>query len=146
MLRYIVFAHVLGAVVWIGGMIMMRLAVHPALKELGEARIPFVISALKNSFQILAFSAAIMGLTGTYLMMSFPSLGAIVHIKSSVWIAMVIVLGFAIWKYTKALEAYSVRDIEVCKANFEFIAVKLMPINIAFGLLEIFMGVVLRGY
>ena len=146
MLRWIVFAHVVGAVVWIGGMIMMRLAVHPSLDEAGDRRIPFVLATLKRSFGILSIAAAVMGITGIYLMVSIGGLGVLAHLKSSIWIAMVMVLGFAMWKLTKANEAYSQNNIQMCKSNLELIAIKLMPINIILGLLEIFFGVVLRGY
>jgi uncharacterized membrane protein len=145
MIKWIVFLHVFGAIAWIGGMITMRFAIHPALKELGEQRLPFAIVALKNSLSILVVAAVIMGATGVYLMVSIGTLGPIAHIKSSLWLAMVMVLGLVVWKYSQGKNAFEAGNKDIAKQNFELIAIKLMPINIILGLLELFLGVTLRG-
>lgn len=145
MLGIIVFFHILGAIIWIGGMITMRFAIHPSLQECGDNRLPFVISALKNSFVLFVVAAIIMGASGMYLMTAFGALNPIAHIKSSIWLAMAMVLGFAIFKYIKAKEAFEQNNKSKAKESFEFIANKLIPVNILLGILELSMGVILRG-
>lgn len=145
MISSVVFLHVLGAIIWVGGMITMRLAIHPALVNCGDNRLPFVVSALKNSFVLFVLSAIVMGASGMYLMVTFGSLNPLTHIKSSIWLAMAMVLGFAVFKYIKAKDAFEQNDKNRAKELFEFIANKLIPVNILLGLLELSIGVILRG-
>ena len=53
---YIVFLHVLSAVVWVGGMIAMRYAAHPSFLEIESPakRLERIADALKRLFCIVA--------------------------------------------------------------------------------------------
>jgi uncharacterized membrane protein len=151
--RIIVFIHIFFAVIWIGGMIVIRLALHPSLPtiENGIDRVGLMMETLNRFFLMVSTAIVFIGITGIIMMLgigfkSVPLLYLTVHIKSQIWMLMAVIYGVIYFKFTKAKKFFENGDIESTKKALAPLAKWLIPTNIFFGLIEIMLGIVLRGY
>lgn len=105
-----------------------------------------------NRFFLMVSSAIVfIGITGIVMMIgigfkSVPFLYMVVHIKSQIWMLMAVVYGVIYFKFTKAKKLFALGDIEATKKALAPLAKWLIPVNIFLGLVEIMLGIVLRGY
>ncbi|MCI4400151.1 MAG: hypothetical protein JHC37_06260 [Campylobacteraceae bacterium] len=151
--RVIVFIHVLFAVTWIGGMVAIRFAMHPALSviEDGQKRVELTIATLNRFFLMVSTAIVFIGITGIIMMLGIgfkavPTLYMVVHIKSQIWMVMAVVYGVIYFKFTKAKKLFLSGDLETTRKTLAPLAKWLIPTNIFLGLIEIMLGIVLRGY
>ena len=77
---------------------------------------------------------------------SVPTLYLTVHIKSQIWMLMAVVYGIIYFKFTKAKKMFELGDLDGAKQKLAPLSKWLIPINIFLGLVEIMLGIVLRGY
>ena len=161
----IIFLHVISAVVWVGGMIAIRFAVHQSCAMITDPKIKMERAAhtLKRLFTIvtpfaiiliitavimavgLGFRAAAMDAMGNVIDDYAMSLYNTVHIKEAIWMIMAINLGVMIYRRGQAQKALEDENLERAKAMLTPIAQYLVPLNIVLGITAIFMGVVLRN-
>ncbi len=151
--RFIVFIHVFAAIIWIGGMIAVRLAVHPSLPVINEKaqRLEFVIGVLNRFFLMVSPSIALLGLTGIVMMLGAgfkgaPDLYVLVHIKTQIWTVMTIIYGVIYFRFNKAKKFFNAGELEVSAKYLAPLAKILIPTNIFLGLIALMLGVILRGY
>jgi hypothetical protein len=90
-------------------------------------------------------------ITGIIMMLgigfkSVPTLYLTVHIKSQIWMLMAVVYGIIYFKFTKAKKMFELGDLDGAKQKLAPLSKWLIPINIFLGLVEIMLGIVLRGY
>ena len=159
----LVFVHVLSAVVWVGGMIAMRFAAHYSFQELeGEQRLKRTAQALGNLFKIVAPFIVILILTAVLMAVGWGFRAAavdvdgniidevafhvynLVHIKEGIWMVMAMNYSYMVWRLFKANRALKTDNLPVAKAMLGMIGKYLVPLNIALGLIAIYLGVVLR--
>jgi uncharacterized membrane protein len=142
----IVFLHVISAVVWVGGMIAMRYAAHPSFLEIESPfkRLERISHALKNLFTIvvpfvilLIFTAVIM-ILGYSLSQSEYSLFA--HAKEGIWTVMALNLFAMILRRKKAQKALENGEMVLAKEQLGMIGKYMVPVNIALGIVAIFLG------
>ena len=161
----IVFLHVLGAFVWVGGMIAIRVAVHPVMQSIEDPKIrlgktlaitgrlfnlviPFIILIIISAVLMavgLGFRDAAVGEDGTILSQSAYATYQIVHVKEVIWTIMT--LNF-IWMYLKRRKAqalFDAGDLPAAKAKVAIIPKILLPINIFLGVAALWLGITLRG-
>jgi uncharacterized membrane protein len=152
--RFIVFFHVLFAVVWIGGMIALRYAVHFAASDIDDkkTRLGLVLGYLSRFFRMVFVAIAIIGISG-FIMLKAADMKAIsamqaglMHLKAQIWTLMTMVFGYIYFKYSKASGAFFGGDFDECGRQLAPIAKYLIPTNITLGVLAIFLGVIVRGY
>lgn len=161
----IIFLHVLSAVIWVGGMIAIRFAVHQSCTMITDPKIRMERAAhmLKRLFTIvtpfaviliitavimavgLGFRAAAMDAMGNVIDDYAMSLYQTVHIKEAIWMIMTINLGVMIYRRNQAQKALVNNDLGRAKAMLTPIAQYMVPVNITLGVIAIFMGVVLRN-
>ena len=161
----IVFLHVLSAVVWVGGMIAIRFATHQSLALISDPKLrleraahtlkrlftivtPFVVILIITAVLMavgLGFRAAALDPMGNVIDEYAMSLYNTVHIKEAIWLIMAINLGAMMWRRKKAEEALKASDIEMAKNMLGLIAKYMVPVNIALGVIAIYIGVFLRG-
>lgn len=161
----IVFLHVISAVVWVGGMIAIRFATHQSLALISDPKMRLERAAhtLKRLFSIvlpfvavlivtavfmavgLGFRAAAMDPMGNIIDEYAMSLYNTVHIKEAIWLVMAINLGAMIWRRKKAEDSLKSGDIETARNMLGLIAKYMVPLNIALGVIAIYIGVFLRG-
>lgn len=161
----IVFLHVISAVIWVGGMIAIRFATHQSLALITDPKLrleraahtlkrlftivtPFVIILIVTAVMMavgLGFRAAAMDPSGNVIDEYAMSIYNTVHIKEAIWLVMTINLGAMMFRRRKAEMALREGNLEVAKDMLTLIAKYMVPVNIALGLIAIYIGVFLRG-
>lgn len=151
--RLIVFIHVLSVVVWVGGMIAIRFALHPSLTVIDDTskKQELMIGVLNRFFLMVSTAIVFAGLTGITMMVGIgfkgvPDLYVAVHIKTQIWIVMAIVYGVIYYRFAKAKKFFEAGNNEMTAKYLAPLAKVLIPINIFLGVVAIMLGVVLRGY
>ncbi len=142
----IVFLHVISAVVWVGGMIAMRYAAHPSFVEIESPakRLERIADALKRLFCIVApfvlllLATAIIMIKGYALSESeFKTLG---YAKEAIWTIMFLNLAFMIRRRNRSMKLLAEGDMVGAKFSLELIGKYMVPLNIALGVIAIFLG------
>ncbi len=147
----IVFLHVISAVVWVGGMIAIRFAVHYSMQNIEEPKIKLerTLENLKRFFSLVI--PAILTLLITAIIMIIGSgfkestLYSLVIVKELIWTLMTIIFIIIYIKRNKAQKSFLNEDMNTTKNNLIPIANYFIPINILLGIVAIFIGVLLRG-
>ena len=150
----IVFLHVLGAVIWVGGMIALRFAVHPAIHLLEDpkVRLARVLQIMGGFFNIVLPFIVVLLLTAILMIVGLdfkngdPSLYTLTHVKEGIWVVMAINFGLMYQRRRKAQQRFLSGDLEGAKALMVPIQRYQIPVNIFLGVLAIYFGVVLRGF
>ncbi|SMC08333.1 hypothetical protein [Nitratiruptor tergarcus] len=153
MLLYTIFFHVLSAIIWIGGMIAVRFAVHPALQNIQDdgIRLARTLEITGRLFAlVLPFILILLG-TGLYLAHMFgfrghTDLSMIVHVKEAIWLIMALNYAGMLYLRFRAQSYYLASNYLMAKKFLKPIATYMLPLNIFLGLAAIYFGLVLRGF
>lgn len=157
---FVIFLHVVGASVWVGGMITLwfltRDAGSPApidrramsrtemYKKFFTFLSPFVVLLLITSiFMALGYKDNAIDSNGFTLDFKNLETYKLINTKGSIWAIMVMNMVFMIWILTKV-------SCKLCKTKVRadcmwLVGKYLLPINILLGLVGIFLGVFLRS-
>jgi len=161
----IVFLHILSAVVWVGGMIAMRFAAHNSFSEIENPlhRLERISHALKRLFYIvspfviilittavimavaLGFRVAAVDESGNIISEYAMNLYNIVHVKEVIWMIMSANLALMMYRRAKADKLLVKGDTVGAKNALTLIGKYMVPVNIALGVVAIYLGVVLRN-
>jgi len=152
-LLYIIFFHILGAIVWIGGMVAIRFAVHPALQNIDDTqtRIARILEITGRLFALVFPFVIIILATGLMMASIFgfsghTDLSKIVYVKEAIWLIMTLNYSVMVYLRFKAQSAFLAADIEGAKTILGYVAKYMLPLNIFLGVIELFFGLVLRGF
>jgi len=161
----IVFLHVLSAFVWVGGMIAIRLAVHPVLQSIEDPKlklgktlaitgkffhivIPFILLIIMTAIIMsvgLGFREAAVDSSGAIISESAFATYQLVHLKEVLWTVMAANFTWMYIKRRKAQQLFDAGDLPAAKARVAIIPRLLLPINIVLGIAAIWLGIALRG-
>ena len=147
----IVFLHVISAVIWVGGMIAIRFAVHYSMQNIENPRIKLerTLENLKRFFKLVIPSILTLLITAIIMIIGSgfkeSTLYSLVIVKELIWSLMTIIFIIIYIKRNKAEKAFLNEDMNSTKNNLIPIANYFIPINILLGIIAIFMGVLLRG-
>jgi uncharacterized membrane protein len=138
-------------VIWVGGMIAIRFAVHYSMQNIENPRIKLerTLENLKRFFSLVI--PAILTLLITAIIMIIGSgfkentLYSLVIVKELIWSLMTIIFIIIYIKRNKAQKSFLNEDMNTTKNNLIPIANYFIPINILLGIVAIFIGVLLRG-
>ncbi len=149
--KEILFLHVVFAMTWIGGMIVVRFAVHNALSQIEDKhlRLATSLDILGKFFQMVIVAIAVLGITGFIMMESLPFSGVlsgIAFIKTQLWTTMTMVFGYIYFRFIKARSAFEAGDLDAASEALSLLPKYLIPVNIGLGLIAVLLGVVLRGF
>jgi uncharacterized membrane protein len=148
----IVFLHVLSAVVWVGGMIAIRGAVHPSLQSIDDPKIKLgkTLQIIGKLFHLVIPFIIILIITATLMAVGLGFKGTelywLIHVKEIIWTVMVINFIYMYIKRSKAQKMFDAGDLKGAKMSVSKLPNLLLPINIVLGVLAIFSGVTLRGF
>ncbi|XOB62619.1 hypothetical protein ACMC56_02150 [Campylobacterota bacterium DY0563] len=148
----IVFLHVLSAVIWVGGMIAIRLAVHYSMQEIDDPKIKLgrTLESLRRFFNMVIPSIILLLLTAIIMIIALGFKGTplynLVIAKEAIWTVMTVVFIIIFIKRKQAQKAFDEGQLPVAKAKLTPIANYLIPINIVLGLIAIYLGITLRGF
>ena len=164
----LVFLHVLSAFIWVGGMIAIRVAVHPVISRGGVTAAEMlqndVMDAMLKPKQRLGITLQITGrlfnlvipfiviLFATGLIMAIATGGHHGDLKSLflskeiLWTIMAVNYTYMYIKRAKAWKLFSKGEVALAKAQMSFIPHLLLPLNIVLGIVALWLGVSLRGF
>ncbi len=148
----ILFLHVLGAIVWVGGMIAMRIAVHPALQHIEDAKVRLArtLEMVGNLFRLVLPFIVLLLLTG--LIMGFAvgsggtKSGMFVHMKEGIWLIMTLNYAMMVRLRNRAERFFISGDLAGARKAMEPVAKIMLPLNILLGLIALAAGISLRGF
>jgi len=143
----IIFLHILSAVVWVGGMIAIKVAVHPVIQTIEEPKIRLgknlqIVSRLFNlvmPFIALSIICAVMIIEGT------GYTGELIHLKEAIWTIMTLNYTYMYTKRTLAQKSFDQGNFVNAKEHMRLLPTILLPINIVLGVVAIFLGVMLKS-
>ncbi|RUM63199.1 MAG: hypothetical protein DSZ05_08915 [Sulfurospirillum sp.] len=148
----LVFLHVLSAVVWVGGMIAIRVAVHPSLQSIEDPKIKLgkTLQIVGRLFHLVIPFIVILIVTATLMAVGLGFKGTdlywLVHVKEVIWTVMTINFIYMYIRRKKAQKLFDTGDLPGAKALVAPLPNLLLPINIVLGVAAIFSGVILRGF
>ena len=148
----IIFLHVIGAIVWIGGMIATRVAVHPVMMSIDDPKIR-VGNTLKITgrlFNLVMPFIIIILLTALIMVIAMNGHkgdGKLIFIlKEVIWSMMTINYIYMYLLRQKAWRLFQEGNIKDAAAKVKNIPNILLPINITLGVIALWLGISLRGY
>ena len=151
-MHLIVFLHVISAVIWVGGMIAIRFAVHYATPKIKEPKVKLEITLeiLRRFFKIVSVFIMLLILTAVAMSLEFglnkSELSSISHSKEAIYMIMTIIFIYIVKKRNQAQQFFNDGNMLECKKQLLPIAGYLIPINITLSVVAIYIGIVLRGF
>ncbi|MBP7748751.1 MAG: hypothetical protein KA070_01245 [Aliarcobacter sp.] len=148
----IVFLHVTSAVIWVGGMIAIRFAVHYSMHNIEDPKIKLgrTLENLKRFFSMVIPAILTLLITAIIMIIALGFKGtelySIVIVKEIIWTIMTVIFITIYIKRNKAQKAFDSGDFANAKNNLLPIATYFIPANIILGLIAIFLGITLRGF
>ncbi|HEC45691.1 MAG TPA: hypothetical protein ENI25_02605 [Epsilonproteobacteria bacterium] len=147
----VVFLHVLSAFVWVGGMIAMRVVVHPVLQSIEDPKTKLgkTLEITGRLFHLVIPFIAMLLATG--LMMAISSKGHYGDLKSLflskeiIWTIMAVNFTYMYLQRRVAWKLFEVGKLPEAKAKVRLIPNMLLPVNIVLGILALWLGLSLRG-
>ncbi|MDO9265617.1 MAG: hypothetical protein Q7U00_00905 [Sulfurimonas sp.] len=148
---FIVFLHVISAVVWVGGMIAMRYAAHYSFLEIEspQKRLERIAHALKRLFAIVLPFVIILIVTAIFMIkgygLSQSDLSPLSHAKEGIWSVMFINLMVMIFRRNRGERFLNEGNMVGAKNQLELIGKVMVPLNIVLGITAIFLGTYLSS-
>ena len=163
----IVFLHVLSAFVWVGGMIAIRVAVHPVISRGGvnaeqmlqndvmdsmlkpKQRLGITLQITGRLFNLVMPFIVILFVTGLIMAVATGGhqgdLKSLFLSKEIIWTIMTVNYIYMYSKRAKAWKLFSKDEVSLAKAQMSLIPNLLLPLNILLGIAALWLGVTLRG-
>ncbi len=147
----IVFLHIISAVIWVGGMIAIRIAVHPSLQSIDEPKIKLgkTLQIVGRLFHLVIPFITLLILTAILMAVGLgfkhSPLYPIVHVKEGIWTVMTLNFIYMYIKRHRAQKLFNQGELAQAKAQVSKLPNLLLLINIVLGVVAIYLGVVLRG-
>lgn len=141
-MAFSIFLHVLGVVVWIGGMFFAHQILRPVAAELlsPPQRLPLWFGVFKRFFPVVWIAVALILISGLYMIMllgGFKAVSLGVHAMFGIGLVMMLVFCFVYFvPYGKLSRAVSVQDWEQAGVALATMR-KLIGFNLHLGLLNI---------
>ncbi len=148
----IIFLHLISAIIWIGGMIVIRFAVHYSMQNIEDPKIKLgrTLENLKRFFSMVIPSIILLLITAIIMILALQlkesELYKFVIAKELIWTVMTIIFIIIYMKRNKAQKAFDSGDFATAKNYLVPLAKYLIPTNIVLGLIAIILGITLRGY
>ncbi len=144
----LIFLHILSAVIWVGGMIAIKFAVHPSIQAIEDPKVKLgkTLQVVGRLFYLVMPFIFISFLCALILTKGIGYTGVLIHIKEAIWTIMTLNFIYMYILRAKAQNLYETGDFTKAKTTVRLLPNVLLPINIILGLVAIFMGVVIRGF
>ncbi|ABB45171.1 hypothetical protein Suden_1897 [Sulfurimonas denitrificans DSM 1251] len=147
----IIFLHVISAVVWVGGMVAMRYAAHQSFLEIESPakRLERIAHALKRLFSIVVPFVVTLFITAIFMVkgygLSQSDFSSLSYIKEALWSTMFINLMVMILRRNRGERFLNEGNMVGAKNQIELIGKVMVPLNIALGVVAIFLGTYLSS-
>jgi len=149
---FILFLHILGAFVWVGGMIVIISAVYPSLKHIEDKKtqIARTLEVMQRFFMIILPFVVILIITGSTMTigMGFKKtpLYMMIHLKEAIWIVMAFSYLLMFIRRNKAERLFVSGDLVGARELLSPISNLILPLNIILGVVALAVGITLRGF
>ena len=142
----IIFLHVVSAIIWIGGMIAVRVAVHPSLQSIDDPKLKLgkTLEIVGRLFHLVIPFIIILLVTGVIFELAGIKT-PLTHAKEAIWSVMTINYIFMYIKRAKAQKLFNSGKLAEAKEQVKLLPTLLLPINILLGMAAVMIGVILRG-
>jgi len=142
----IIFLHVISAVIWVGGMIAIRVAVHPSLQSIEDSKIKLgkTLEIVGRLFKLVMPFIIILLITAIIMIVALGLKGGLVYIKETIWTIMFLNYAFMYYKREKAQKLFNNNNLKEAKEEVKLLPNTLLPLNIVLGVIAILLGVNLR--
>lgn len=146
-----VFIHVFSAIIWIGGMIMMRFSVMPSLALItdGKVRISKTISIFKSFFRMVSIAIGFIFISAIVMIIGLGFKGTdlytTVMIKEAILVVMTIAFAYAYNQINKAEKRFVEGDMDSAKNHISKVKYAIL-INLPLSIITIILGITLRGF
>ena len=147
----IIFLHVLSAIIWVGGMIAIRFAVHYSMAKVEDPTIKLgrTLESLKRFFMMVVPSIFVLLITAIIMIIGLGFKGtelySIVIIKEAIWVVMAVVFTVIYIKRNKAQKCFDNNDFIGAKNHLTPLAAWMIPLNTFLGIVALYFGITLRG-
>lgn len=147
----IIFLHVISAIIWVGGMIVIRFGVHYSMMEVEDPKIKLgrTLENLRRFFNMVIPSIVLLLLTAIIMIIALGFKGTELYttviIKEIIWVVMVVVFTMIYIKRNKAQKLFDSGDLPGAKAMLAPLPQWMIPFNIVLGLFALYFGITLRG-
>ncbi len=144
----IIYLHIFSAIIWIGGMITIRVAVHPALQSIDSAKLKIgtTLQIIERLFNLVLPFIVILIVSALIYEIYYNIKSPIVHFKEAIWTIMTINFTIMYIKRLKAQKQFDIGNIQLAKKSLSIISRVLLPINIFLGISATILGIILRGF
>ena len=148
----IIFFHVISAVIWVGGMIAIKFAVHNSVQhiEKPEVKLEIILKYLKNFFAVVRPAIGLLLVTAVFMTIGFgfkgTPLSPVAHTKEAIWLIMTGIFVFISLKRNKAQMYFDAKDYKSAKETLAIFSTFLIPANIILGIIALYLGITLRGF
>lgn len=145
----LLFAHVLGVVVWVGGMFLMHVAVRPAAVALLEppARLPVLAAVLGRFFRWVTIAVVVILATGLAMILGgggFANAHVSVHLMLGLGVLMMaIYVAIRLSHFGRLKSAVAAHDWKAAAGHLDRVR-KLVSTNLALGIATIGVAIVGR--
>lgn len=142
----ILFLHTFSAVIWVGGMIAIKFAVHPVVQSIEEPKIKLgkTLQIVGRLFHLVMPFIVVIVLCAVIIIQGTGMSGTVVHIKESLWTIMTLNYAFMYTKRMQAQKLFDMGNFAGAKEHVRLLPNVLLPFNIVLGVVAIFLGVILR--
>ena len=143
----IIFLHILSAVVWVGGMIAIKFAVHPVIQTIEEPKIRLEKSLriVGRLFNLVMPFIALSLICALIIINATGYTGGFIYLKEAIWTIMTLNYTYMYIKRTLAQTLFNRGEFVRAKEIMQLLPTILLPINIVLGVVAIFLGVMLRS-
>ena len=145
----IVFLHVISALIWVGGMIAIRLAVHPNLQLIEDTKVKLsrTLAIMGRFFNMVIPLIIILLITALIMSIGHQVENKmLIHIKEAIWMVMMINFTWMYLKRKRAQTFFDKNQLADARLTLVLIPKVLLPLNIVLGIVALWLGVSLRGF
>lgn len=148
----IIFLHIISAVLWVGGMLAIRFAIHYSMQNIEDPKIKLgrTLENLKRFFNMVIPAIIVLLITAITMILGLELKTTPVYkfaiMKEAIWTVMTLIFIYIYIKRNQAQKHFDKGELPQAKVNLEPIAKVFIPTNIVLGVVAIFLGVTLRGF
>jgi uncharacterized membrane protein len=147
----VVFLHVLSAMIWVGGMIAIRVAAHPVLQSIDDPTIKLgrTLAMTGRLFHLVIPFILTLLITGVLMAIAAEghqgAMRSLYFTKETIWTVMVLNFAYMYVQRAAAWRLFEAGRFSEAKAKVRLIPDRLLPVNIVLGVVALYLGVSLRG-
>lgn len=148
-MAFAIFLHVLGVVIWVGGMYFAHQMLRPVAADLlaPPQRLPLWVGVFGRFFPVVWIAVALILFSGLYMIMlmgGFKAIALSVHVMFGIGLVMMLVFCFVYFiPYGKLVRTVAVREWKQAGDALAIIR-KLIGFNLTLGLINIAVAVISR--